>query len=79
MPLALEAQREYKRADEEALKLRFRARARLGKIVLSERKKQGLTQDQAAHELNVVVEQVRRYERAYRQWQREYPGEPLDG
>lgn len=78
MPLALEAQREYKEADEKALKLRFRARARLGMVVYAERKANDLTQPEAAKLLNVVTEQVRRYERAYRQWQKEYPDEPLE-
>jgi ribosome-binding protein aMBF1 (putative translation factor) len=77
MPLAVEAQREYKQADQDALKMRFRARARLGKVVLEERKAKGYTQDQAADELDVVVEQVRRYERAFRDWQKQYPDEPL--
>jgi hypothetical protein len=78
MPLAVEAQREYKQADLAALKMRFRARARLGKIVLEERREKRRTQDEAAKELGVVTEQVRRYERAYRDWQKEYPDEPLD-
>ena len=30
-------------------------------------------------ELGVVTEQVRRYERAYRDWLKEYPNEPLAG
>jgi ribosome-binding protein aMBF1 (putative translation factor) len=77
MPLAVEAQRAYKQADEDALKMRFRARAQLGKTVFEERTAKGLTQGQAAAELGVVVEQVRRYERSFRQWQRQYPGEPL--
>jgi DNA-binding transcriptional regulator YiaG len=78
MPLAVEAQREYKQADLEALKMRFRARARLGKVVLEERRKEGLTQGQAAELLHVVTEQVRRYERAYRDWVEKFPDEPLD-
>jgi hypothetical protein len=77
MPLAVQAQREYKQADLEALKMRFRARARLGKVVLEERTEEGLTQDAAARQLGVVTEQVRRYERAYRDWLKEYPDEPL--
>jgi ribosome-binding protein aMBF1 (putative translation factor) len=77
MPLAAEAQREYKQADLDALKMRFRARARLGKVVLEERRAKGWTQDQAADDLGVVVEQVRRYERSYRDWLKEYPDEPL--
>ena len=77
MPLAVEAQREYKQTDIETQKMRFRARARLGKVVLEERRAKGYTQDQAAEELGVVTEQVRRYERSYRDWLKEYPNEPL--
>jgi hypothetical protein len=79
MPLAAEAQREYKQTELDALKMRFRARARLGMVVLEERRVKKLTQDQAADQLGVVTEQVRRYERAYRDWLEKYPDEPLDG
>ena len=79
MTASAEAYRAYKQADEDALKLRFRARASLGATILRERRELGATQDQAAGELGVVTEQVRRYERAYRDWQRQYPDELLDG
>lgn len=79
MTASVEAYRAYKQADEDALKLRFRARARLGATILRERRELQATQDQAAERLGVVTEQVRRYERAYRDWQKEYPDEPLDG
>ena len=78
MPEVLEAQRAYKRADEEALKLKFRARAYLGLAVLRHRQKTGDTQAEVAEELGVVSEQVRRYEAAYRRWQKEHPDEPLE-
>lgn len=78
MPLAVEAQREYKKTELDALKMRFRARARLGRVVFEERRAKGWTQDQAAKELRVVTEQVRRYERAYRDWVEKFPNEPLD-
>lgn len=77
MPATLEAYRAYKQADEDALKLRFRARAQLGAVILRERTAEGHTQDQAAEALGVVTEQVRRYERAARDWAKQYPGEPL--
>lgn len=77
MTASVEAYRAYKQADEDALKLRFRARARLGATILQERRELKATQDQAAEQLGVVTEQVRRYERAYRSWQKEYPDEPL--
>jgi hypothetical protein len=79
MIASVEAHRAYKQADEDALKLRFRARARLGATLLRERRELNATQDQAAEKLGVVTEQVRRYERAYRSWLKEFPGEPLDG
>lgn len=78
MTASVEAYRAYKQADQEALKLRFRARASLGATILRERREQDATQDQAAEKLGVVTEQVRRYERAFRDWQDKYPDEPLD-
>jgi hypothetical protein len=77
MPEVLEAQAEYKQADKDAAALRFRARARLGHAVVREREK-GKTQPEIASALRVVVEQVRRYEAAYRDWLRDHPGESLD-
>jgi hypothetical protein len=73
MTAALAAQAAYKQVDKEASRMRDRARARLGRTVLTERKAQGKTQDDAAAELKVVVEQVRRYEAAWRQWQKDHP------
>lgn len=78
MPEVLEAHRAYKQADLDALKMRFRARARLGMAIYTERQKNRATQAEVAETLAVVPEQVRRYEAAYRQWQKEYPGEPLE-
>lgn len=77
MTASTEAYRDYKQADEDALKMRFRARARLGATILRERRELNTTQDQAADQIGVVTEQVRRYERAYRDWLKEYPDEPL--
>lgn len=78
MPAVLEAQRAYKQADLDALKMRFRARAHLGAVILRERRAKNATQDDVATELGVVVNQVRRYELAARQWAKEYPDEPLE-
>lgn len=78
MPEVAEAQRAYKQADLDALKLKFRARARLGLACIQERKRTGSTQDDIAETLVVVKEQVRRYEAAYREWQEKYPDESLD-
>lgn len=52
---------------------RTRRRARLGRAVLEERTRLGKTQDEAATELKVVVEQIRRYEATWRAWQRDHP------
>jgi hypothetical protein len=77
MPEVLEAHQDYKRADEEALRLRFRARARLGLAILRERDK-GTPQEAIARRLDRTREQVRRYEAAARQWAKDYPDEPLE-
>lgn len=74
MPEVLEAKAAYKQADRDALELRARARARLGLAVAQERKK-GSTQPQIAEVLEVVPEQVRRYEAAYNAWTKAHPGE----
>lgn len=77
MPEVLEAHRAYKEADAEALRLRFRARAVLGMAVAAERKR-GTPQEEIARKLGKTREQVRRYQQAYRDWQRDHPDEPLD-
>jgi len=76
MPEVLEAHRVYKQTDEDALLMRFRARARLGLAIVQELGK-GTTLTRIASDLGVVDEQVRRYRQAYRDWLRDHPGEPL--
>lgn len=78
MPELLEAQRGYKHADEEALLLRFRARARLGLAVVREVEK-GSTLEAIGETLQKTAEQARRYRQAYWDWQRIHPDEPLEG
>jgi uncharacterized protein YicC (UPF0701 family) len=80
MPEVVEMQRAYKQADLDALKMKFRARAQLGLACIREREQANgkTTQDDIAETLNVVKEQVRRYEAACRAWQEKYPNEPLD-
>ena len=76
MTEALAAQRDYRNVlDVVVVDLRTRARARFGRAVLTERKALGRTQKQAADELGVVVEQVRRYEAEWRDWQKQHPGQ----
>lgn len=78
MPASVQAYSEYKQTDLDVMKLRFRARARLGLVILRERTAATKTQDEVAATLGIVVNQVRRYEASYRQWQKEYPNEPLE-
>ena len=77
MPDLLEAHRDYKRADEEALLIRFRARARLS-LIVTQRFDEGDSLEDMGKALGKTAEQVRRYRQAYRDWQRDHPGEPLD-
>lgn len=77
MPDLLARHAEYKQADLEALLMRARARARLGREVVREFEK-GTPLTKMARKLGVVDEQVRRYRQAYRDWLRDHPDEPLD-
>jgi hypothetical protein len=77
MPEVLAAHHAYKQADEDALLMRFRARARLGLAVVRELDK-GTTLTKIAKDLGVVDEQVRRYRQAYKDWLRDHDGESLD-
>ena len=76
MAEVLEAHRAYKQADEDALAMRARARARLGLAVVQEHA-QGNSLEEIARSLRVSSEQVRRYRQAYRDWLRDHPGEEL--
>jgi hypothetical protein len=73
MPEVLQAHAEYKRADAEALEMRWRARARLGRAIIAERD-DGTPQEAIARRLERTREQVRRYEAAYREWLKEHDG-----
>ena len=77
MPEVLVAREAYKQAEKDALALRARARARLGHAVVLANQR-GHSLEHIARELDVATEQVRRYRQAYRDWQREHPGEPLE-
>lgn len=67
----------YKQADADALLARWRARATLGRAVENEHSK-GSTLKSIAARLGVVDEQVFRYRRAYRDWKKDRPNDPLD-
>ena len=76
MPEVLTAYDAYKDVvDRQVPEIRTRARARLGRTVLQQRSEKRMTQDQAAAELHIVVEQIRRYEAEWRKWQRDHPNE----
>ena len=77
MPDLIEGFREYKHVDEEALLMRFRARARLGRIV-TRRYAEGDSLEDMGKALGKTAEQVRRYRQAYRDWLRDYSDEALD-
>ena len=77
MPDLLEAHRDYKHADEEALLIRFRARARLG-LVVTRRFGEGDSLEDMGKALGKTAEQIRRYRQAYRDWLRDHPNEPLE-
>ena len=77
LPEVASAYRAYKQADDDALLIRYRARATLGAVILRERKRAGMSQSEVADQLKVRTQQVIRYEAAYRQWLREHPDEPL--
>jgi hypothetical protein len=78
VPEVLEAREAYKQAEADALLLRARARARLGRAVEDANKQRGVSIEKIARELKVAAEQVRRYRDAYRNWDRDHPGVPLD-
>lgn len=78
MPEVLEAHRAYKQTDLDALQMRWRARAILGRAVEQQNRK-GSSLKAIAAELEVVEEQVRRYRQAYRDWLEAHDGaEPDD-
>ena len=75
MPDLVEAHDAYKHADEEALLMRFRARARLGSVV-TRRFDEGDSLEDMAKAVGRTSEQIRRYRQAYRDWRKEYQSEP---
>ena len=79
MPEVLEARDAYRRAEADARLLRARARAKLGREIDQANRIGGKSLDSIARELNVALNQVLRYRETYRTWDRDHPGEPLDG
>jgi hypothetical protein len=79
MPDLLEAQRQYQQTEKDVLLMRFRARARLGRVVaLRFADGDGDSLEDMGKALGKTSEQVRRYRQAYRDWQRDHPDESLD-
>jgi len=77
VPAVAEAREAYKQAEKDALVLRARARARLGRAVV-EANGCGYSLEHIARELHVATEQVRRYRQAYRDWLRDHSDAELD-
>lgn len=75
MPEVEAARAAYEQAQLDAIELRRRARVLLGRASLQERTKLGKKQQAVATESKVVVEQVRRWEAEWREWERQHPGE----
>ena len=73
----LEARREYEQARDDAKVLVDRARARLGRAIHQARQS-GTSQTRILESMHLSREQVRAFERAYRDWLRDHPDEPLD-
>lgn len=73
----LEARRAYKQADDDAVLMKYRARAQLGLACNRAMENDGATLRQLGDLLDVVPEQIRRYRQAYKDWQRDHPDEPL--
>jgi hypothetical protein len=79
VPEVLEARDAYRQAEADARLLRARARARLGRAVEEANKRDGHSLERIARAIGVAKEQVIRYRDTFRNWDRDHPGEPLDG
>lgn len=77
MPEVLEARKAYKQAEADALLLRARARAQLGRAVVDANQR-GSSLEHIARQIGVATEQVRRYRDAFLNWDRDHRGVPLD-
>jgi len=77
MTEVLEAREAYDQARADAKKLVDRARARLGMSIVQARANGG-SQTAVMESMHRSREQVRAFEKAYRDWLRDYPDEPLD-
>jgi hypothetical protein len=78
MTLVLEARRAFDDARAEATAMVDRRRALLGLAMIRARESGAESQATMASKMNVGPQQVRTYERAYREWLRDHPGESLE-
>jgi hypothetical protein len=74
MTEVLEARRDYEQVRAENKARADRARARLG-LSIRQARDAGKSQTDAMETLKLSREQVRAFERAYRDWARDHPGE----
>ncbi len=80
MTAVLEARRRFDAARDQAKEMVDRERALLGMSMIRARTQGGESQTTIAAKLGVGPQQVREYERAYREWVREHDGqEPTEG
>lgn len=79
VPEVLEARDAYRQAEAAARLLRARARAKLGRSIDKANRQRGVALEAIARELEVALNQVLRYRETYRTWDRDHPGEPIDG
>jgi hypothetical protein len=73
----LQARRDYEQARDDAKALVDRARARLG-LEIHRAREAGTSQTQILESMKKSREQVRAFERAYKDWLRDHEDESLD-
>lgn len=80
MTQVLEARRAFDNARKQASEMVARKRALLGLAMIEARQSGTESQATMAAKMGFVgTQQVRAYERAYHEWLRDHPGEPLEG
>lgn len=79
MTQVLEARRAFDEARAEASAMVARKRALLGLAMIRARETGRESQATIAREMRVGTQQIRAYEQAYRDWQRDHPNESLEG
>jgi hypothetical protein len=77
MTQVLEARRAFDEARAQATAMVARKRALLGLAMIRARENGRESQATIARQMGVGTQQIRAYEQAYRDWQREHPDEEL--